>query len=153
VPRSVRIIQKRICPSPTAQAHALRNLAIAHIRLGRLNDAHTQLSHALDLATRAGDLLRQAHSHYSLAYLWERRDNPAQALDHARHALHQYRAAGHQIGQAHALNLVGWYHALLGDYQQALTSCQQSLTLHQELNNHTGQAAGTDNPSLHRCWT
>jgi tetratricopeptide (TPR) repeat protein len=129
---------------PTAQAYAHRNLAIAHIRLGRLDDAHTQLSHALDLATRAGDPLGQAHSHYSLGYLWERRGHPAQALDHARHALRLYRAAGRQIGQAHALNLVGWYHALLGDYQQALTSCQQALTLHQELDNHAGQAATWD---------
>ncbi len=143
VGRSAAAAAERLA-DPTAQAHARRNLAIAHVRLGRVDDAHTQLSHALDLATRAGDLLGQAHSHYSLGYLWERQGHPAQALDHARQALHLYRAAGHQIGQAHALNLIGWYHVLLGDPQQALTSCQQALTLHQELDNHTGQAATWD---------
>jgi tetratricopeptide (TPR) repeat protein len=129
---------------PTAQAHARRNLAIAYIRLGRFDDAHTQLGRALDLATRASDPLGQAHSHYSLGYLRERGGHSAQALDHARHAFHLYRAAGHLIGQAHALNLVGWYHALLGDYQQALTCCQQALSLHQELDNHAGQATTWD---------
>jgi hypothetical protein len=38
---------------PTAQASAHNLLAFAYTRLGRLDDAHTQLRHALDLATRS----------------------------------------------------------------------------------------------------
>jgi tetratricopeptide (TPR) repeat protein len=129
---------------PTAQAYAHRNLALAYTRLGRLVDAHTQLSHALDRATQVGDQAGQAHTHLKLAYLWERRGHHAQALDHARRALDLYRAAGHQDGQADALNAVGWCHALLGDPQQALTSCQQALTLQQGLDDHIGQAATWD---------
>jgi DNA-binding SARP family transcriptional activator len=125
---------------PIAQARAHRNLALAYVQLGRLDDAHTQLSHALRPATGAGDPLGQAHTHHNLAYLWARRGHPAQALDHALQGLSLYRAAGHQAGQARALNLVGWCHALLGDHQQALTACQQARTLFQELGDRQGQA-------------
>jgi tetratricopeptide (TPR) repeat protein len=129
---------------PTAQAHAHRNLANAYTLLGRLDDAHTQLSHTLDLATQTGDQTAQAHTHSNLCSLWGRRGNYSRALDHARQALNLYQATGHQPGQAHGLNQVGWYHAQLGDHQQALTACQQALTLHQELGNHYGQANAWD---------
>jgi tetratricopeptide (TPR) repeat protein len=127
-------------PHPPAQARAHRILADAYTRLGRVDDAHTQLNHALDLATQSGDHTVQAHIHFGLCYLWERQDNYPLALDHARQSLDLCRAAGHQLGQAEALNQIGWYRALLGEHQQALTSCQQALTLHQDLDNRAGQA-------------
>jgi tetratricopeptide (TPR) repeat protein len=129
---------------PTAQAHAHRTLATAYTLLGRFDDAHTQLSHALDLATQTGDPTAQAHTHGHLSYLWERRGNYPQALDHARQARTLYLVTGYQRGQAHALNTVGWCHAMLGDYRQALTACQQALTLHQELGDRDGQATTWD---------
>jgi tetratricopeptide (TPR) repeat protein len=129
---------------PTVQARAHRHLARAYTRLGRFDDAHTQLRHALDLYRQAGDQVGQAHTHQNLAYLWGRQGRPGQALDHARQSLDLSRAAGHQAGQAAALNAVGWYHAQLGDHQQALTSCQQALTLHQELDDRHGQADAWD---------
>ena len=125
---------------PATQARSHRILAHAYILLGRLDDAFTQLRHALDLATRTGDQNQQARAHYNLAILWARRDQPAQALHHARQALHLHQATGDQIGQADALNQVGWYHTLLGEHQQALTYCQQALTLHQQLGDREGQA-------------
>jgi tetratricopeptide (TPR) repeat protein len=125
---------------PAAQARACRNLASAYSQLGRFDDAHNQLSQALDLDTRAGDQAGQAHSHRSLAVLWGVQDDFAQALAHARHALRLYRSAGHQAGQANALNAVGWYQTLLGNHQQALGFCRQALTLCQELEDRTGQA-------------
>jgi tetratricopeptide (TPR) repeat protein len=125
---------------PSAQVRAHHILAHAYIRLGRFDDAHAQLTCALDLATQISDQTGQAHTHHSLAYLWERQGNNSRALDHARQALDLYRAASHQNGQARALNLVGWYHARLGDHQQALTSCQQALDLHQDLHDLDGQA-------------
>jgi tetratricopeptide (TPR) repeat protein len=36
--------------------------------------------------------------------------------------------------------MIGWYHAQLGDYEQALTHCQQAMALFQELADPTGQA-------------
>jgi tetratricopeptide (TPR) repeat protein len=129
---------------PTAQADARRNLALAYSRLGRFDDAHTELGHALDLYRRAADQVGQAHTHQSLAYLWERQGHPARALDHCRRALDLHQAAGHQFGQAYALNTVGWCHALLGDHQQALTYCRQALTLHQNLEDRIGRAHTCD---------
>ena len=129
---------------PTTQAQTHDSLAVTYTRLSRLDDAHTQLRYALDLATQTNNQNQQAHTHRSLAYLWDRRGHPAQALDHARQALHLYQATGHQAGQAYTLNTVGWYHTLLGEHQQALTYCQQALTLHQQRADRFGQAATWD---------
>jgi DNA-binding SARP family transcriptional activator/tetratricopeptide (TPR) repeat protein len=124
---------------PTAQARAHRILAGAYTTLGRLDDAHTELDHALDLTARTGDQVGEARTCYALAVLSDRRGYPAQALDHARRALDLYRAAGQQTWQAIALNAVGWCHAQLGDHQQALTYCHQALTLLQDLNDRPMQ--------------
>ncbi|MDT4986096.1 MAG: hypothetical protein QOI74_190, partial [Micromonosporaceae bacterium] len=125
---------------PTAQARAHRILAGAYTTLGRLDDAHIELGHAVDLSARTGDQVGQARTRYALAVLWERRGHPAEALDHARRALDLYRAAGHRAGEAMTLNAVGWCHAQLGDHRQALTYCQQALTLLQDLDDRPMQA-------------
>jgi len=125
---------------PMAQSLAHRHLANAYIQLSQLEEAHTQLREALDLATQAGDHIGQANTHHNLSFLWEQRGRPDRALEHARQALNLFQAAGHQNGQANALNNVGWYHALLGEYQQALVVCQQALALFQNLGNRDGQA-------------
>jgi tetratricopeptide (TPR) repeat protein/transcriptional regulator with XRE-family HTH domain len=129
---------------PTAEAGARRLLARAYVRVGRLDDARTQLLGALDLSTRIGDLTEQAHTHHTLAYVWERQDRPANALTHCRQALDLFRAAGHQAGQADALNGIGWMHALLGDHRQALTYCRKALPLFQEIGDRGGQAGTWD---------
>jgi tetratricopeptide (TPR) repeat protein len=129
---------------PAVQAGAYRLLALSYIRLGRLDDAHTQLRHAIDLCRQAGDLAGQAHTHLNLGEVRERQGRHREALDHARQALELYRATGHQRGQAMALSDLGWSHALLGEHQQALTCCQEALTLHQELDDRHGQAATWD---------
>jgi hypothetical protein len=47
---------------------------------------------------------------------------------------------GQHVGQARAVNQIGWCHAQLGDHRQALTACQRALTLHQQVDNREGQA-------------
>jgi DNA-binding SARP family transcriptional activator/tetratricopeptide (TPR) repeat protein len=129
---------------PAVQGRGHRILALAYTMLGRLDDAHTELSQALELATQAGDQAVQAQTHVVLGQVWERHGRYTEALHHAQQAVRLYRATGHQAGQALALNAVGRSHALLGDYQQALTACQQALTLHQDLGDRHGQAASWD---------
>jgi DNA-binding SARP family transcriptional activator/tetratricopeptide (TPR) repeat protein len=129
---------------PAVQAPAHRYLASAYTRLGRFDDAHTQLRRALDLTTRAGDLTGQAHIHQSFAHLRDRQGRYREALDHTQQALDLYRAVGHELGQARCLNAVGWYHTLLGDHQLALTTCQQALALLQELDDRPALAATWD---------
>jgi tetratricopeptide (TPR) repeat protein/transcriptional regulator with XRE-family HTH domain len=127
-----------------AQGRAHRYLARAHIRLGRLDEAHTQLRHALDLNTEAGDRVGQAYVHHALAHLWERQGRHRDALGHAQQALDLYRAAAHLQGQALALNAVGWYHAHLGDNRQAVSCCDEALALFEKLGDRAGQAATWD---------
>src|SRR5262249_50273240 len=78
---------------PAAQAHAHRNLASAYTWLGRFDDAHTHMQHALDLCRHTGDLAGQAYTHRNLAVLCERGGHYNEALDHAQQALDLYRAA------------------------------------------------------------
>jgi DNA-binding SARP family transcriptional activator/Tfp pilus assembly protein PilF len=125
---------------PIAQACTHRLLASAYTRLGRFDDANTQLRHVLNLTTQTGDLAGQAQTHHNLSHLWGRRGRHREALDHARQALDLFRAAGHRHGQARALNAIGWEHVLLGDHRQALAYCLQALPLFQDLGDRFGHA-------------
>jgi tetratricopeptide (TPR) repeat protein len=118
---------------PTTQAAVHRLLARAHIQLGRIEDAHTHLRHALDLDRHTGHQTGHPHTHLGLAQAWGRQHRPTDGLHHARQALDLYRAAGRLAGQAKALGLIGWFHSMLGDHHQALTTCQQALTLYQHV--------------------
>jgi tetratricopeptide (TPR) repeat protein len=129
---------------PTAQVRAHRILARAYSQLGRLDDAHTQLTQALDLAARAGDLVGQARVRSNLGALRARQGHYDEAIKHVQRSLDISRATGDGKGQAWALNAIGWYHALLGDSELALTMCQQALALHEEMGDRDGQAATLD---------
>ncbi len=76
------------------------------------------------------------------------RDRNAEALRHAQIALDLFVAAGHQAGHAAALNAVGWYHALLGEHQQALTCCEQALTMLQANRDRPGEGRRLGQPRL-----
>ncbi|HZM84821.1 MAG TPA: tetratricopeptide repeat protein [Candidatus Limnocylindrales bacterium] len=133
--------------NPTAQAYAHLQLATADMRLGHLDDAHTQLRHALDLYRQVGDQgdsAGQAYTHIAIAQVLEQQDLHSDAMHHAHQALELFRAVDHRRGQANALSNIGFYRTLLGDYQQALTTCQQALALLNELGDRTGQAATWD---------
>ncbi|MEU1729206.1 tetratricopeptide repeat protein [Nonomuraea sp. NPDC005692] len=54
------------------------------------------------------------------------------------------RLGGDRIGQACALNVAGWFHAQLGDQEQALEHCRQALDLHRRLGDVLGQANACD---------
>jgi DNA-binding SARP family transcriptional activator/tetratricopeptide (TPR) repeat protein len=123
-----------------AQAHAHRYLGYVYSRLGREDNAHTHLQHALDLYDQLCDPLGKARTHQSLAEVCGLRRRHDEALHHARHALDLYRSSGHRAGEALALNSIGWHHAQLGDHEQALTLCEQSLALHEEIGAHRSKA-------------
>jgi tetratricopeptide (TPR) repeat protein len=123
-----------------AEASARRYLARAYTRLGRFDDAHTQLQRALDLYREAGDQHGQGHTHLNLALMWERWGHHADALDHARTALDLFQALDDRHGRACALNAVGWHQACLGDYHNALEFCQRALADHEDLDDRLGQA-------------
>ncbi len=125
---------------PLAQSHAHRYLARASTQLDALDDAHTHLRRSLDVS---GDPVGQALTHRELAYVCERQGRHDQALHHSAQAMELYAAAGHRRGQAGALNAVGWYQALLGDFEKALRSCRAALGL-LEPDDLDGQASTWD---------
>jgi tetratricopeptide (TPR) repeat protein len=47
-------------------------------------------------------------------------------------------------GQGHALNMVGWCHVQLGEYEQALTYCEQALAFFQLDGDRYGEAHAWD---------
>jgi tetratricopeptide (TPR) repeat protein len=88
-----------------------------------------------------GDLVGQAHTHLNYAQLFDEPGQAQEALAHDLRALELYQAAGHRSGQAKAFNAVGWDHALLGDYVQALRCCEQAVAPMRETNDLAGLAA------------
>lgn len=64
-----------------------------------------------------------------LCLIYEQRGENDRALCSARHALGLYRSAGHRIGEAHALDSVGWHLAIQQDYPEALRCCRQLARL------------------------
>jgi tetratricopeptide (TPR) repeat protein len=129
---------------PIAAALAHRNAAWGEIMLGRYGEADAHLYRALGRHAEAGDTVGRAYTHNTLAYLWSRQDRPDRSLGHATEALTLFRLAGHQRGEADALNNVGWYHTVLGDHRQALVCCQQALALHQQIGDRPGEANTCD---------
>jgi DNA-binding SARP family transcriptional activator/tetratricopeptide (TPR) repeat protein len=125
---------------PAVEIIIYRILARACIQLGRFDEAHSHLHHALTLADAAGDVLSQANIHNSLGHLRVREGRHEKALHHARLAVDLFRAVGRRHGEANTLNGVGWCYAMLGDHQQALAYCQEALRLLEELDDVVGQA-------------
>jgi DNA-binding SARP family transcriptional activator/Tfp pilus assembly protein PilF len=129
---------------PDVQALAHRELANASIEPGLLDQAETHLRRALDLWRSVGNRSKEAHIHSSLAILWERKGDPARALEHARQALAIQETTGHPTGLGLFLNLVGWFLAQVGDHASALTYCRRALSLLQETNHRFGEASAWD---------
>ncbi len=126
------------------RARAHRHLSRAYILLGRLDEAHEQYGHALDLAEQIGDTAGQAHVHLNVANLLERQDRYVEALDHAKLALNLFMTVESKSNQGRARNMVGWFHARLGHYAAALIQCRQALTQLEEVDDRHGQVFAWD---------
>ncbi len=123
------------------EAHALHGLAIGYARAGRLREASPLFRDALRRFEVIGDHVSQATIHNGLSVLAERQQRPADMLSHSLQALDLYRAADHLAGQVWVRNNIGYSHALLGNYQQAITYCQRALAGIQELGERCWEAA------------
>ncbi len=109
------------------QAHSVYRLASGYGRSGCDREAAPLLHQALRLFEQIGDHSSQAAVHLSLSWLAVRQQRPDTGLAHSLRAHDLYRAAGHRTGQARVLNNIGYSHALLGNYAEALTYCERSL--------------------------
>ncbi|GAA1694833.1 hypothetical protein GCM10009830_48330 [Glycomyces endophyticus] len=113
--------------APTAQAHMHRALSWSATRMGRFDDSRTHLLRSLELSLQTGDLVGQAATYNSLAVLDGQQERYAEALDHSRRFLALFETAGNRTGVARGLNVVGWFHAMLGEYDEALVYCERAL--------------------------
>jgi DNA-binding SARP family transcriptional activator/tetratricopeptide (TPR) repeat protein len=127
-----------------AQARAHQCLGYAQLMSDPGQTRHPHLTQALSLYREVGDRMGQAWIHVGFSLALEARRRPRTALGHARKVLSLARASGHRGEEAVALNMIGWLHAQLGDYQQALTYCQPALSMFREVGNRLGQAATED---------
>ena len=132
---------------PAGEAHAVHGLALGYARSGRFGDAYPCFHDALALFGRVGDQVSQGRIHSSLTWLAEREERLTDALDHARQAFDLLGAAGH-AGQAMILNDIGYCHARLGQYQQALSYCERALAAIREVGERHWEAATWDSLGL-----
>jgi tetratricopeptide (TPR) repeat protein len=115
--------------SRLGQASAHRALGRAYARLGPLSKALTHFHQALSLFGDLDENAGQAAVHLGLGGVCSLQGDHRNALGHARQALMLFRASGGLVGEAFALNNVGWCHVNLGEFEEAVTCCQQSLTV------------------------
>ncbi|MEU5696865.1 tetratricopeptide repeat protein [Actinosynnema sp. NPDC020468] len=129
-------------PDPNHRVIAHRCLGRAAARLGRHEDAVGHLRRALDLA--GSSPVEQAHTHRALASAWEQREDYRRALEHARRALDLYRTLDRPIPEAQVLNGVGWFAALLHEFDTARAHCEAALALFRRHDDPPGEAATLD---------
>jgi DNA-binding SARP family transcriptional activator/tetratricopeptide (TPR) repeat protein len=131
-------------PDLATRSRAHRLLGLAHVELGRFEDALDHLHQALTLAEHNHNLFQQAQIHSGLAEAWEGQGGVQQALDHAHHSLDLFHSLDLPGWEAVALNQMGWCAGLLGDYDTAREHCQAALTLHRDHHILPGEAATLD---------
>ncbi|WP_158273903.1 BTAD domain-containing putative transcriptional regulator [Micromonospora sp. RP3T] len=110
-----------------AQARAHCWLAEVYACSGRPDRTASHLDAAWQLYGSLDDTVGLAYVHLCRGWIHEPRRHYQDALDDSRRALDLYRTAGHERGQAHALNNIGWYHAQLGDYERSITYSELAL--------------------------
>jgi len=124
---------------PADQAHALINLGVTHLRLGRHDAAAEHLRPALALFRQAGDPGGQARTltNLGLIELLSGRHRPA--ADHYAQSLALHRAAGDQIGEARALGNLGDIETLLSRHQSAADHYRSALALFRQVGDRAGE--------------
>jgi tetratricopeptide (TPR) repeat protein len=118
---------------PRAEAHALRGVATAQIRLAQYADADRHLQRALDLYAQANDKIGQALTYRALQSLQTKRGDRRAGVIAIEQALALFKAGGHQRGQASSLNNLGVSLLALGEPDSAISYCDQALALFEQL--------------------
>lgn len=127
-----------------ALGHARAGLGNACIQLGRYRQAAVHLEKAARHYRRTGDSVRLAMIHLNIARVLEREHRLREALEHAYQALRLSRAAEHRATQAKAMNVAAWYHAHIGEFQQAIGLCEQALEILAQFRDLPNEAAILD---------
>jgi DNA-binding SARP family transcriptional activator len=124
------------------EAHALMALAFGYARAGREDDAEPLYTQSLRLLERLGGYhASRAAIHAGLCWVAERQQRLAEALSHAQQGHDLHRAAGNRLLEVSTLNDVGYCHALVGNYREAIDCCERALAATQQLGELSWEAA------------
>ena len=125
------------------QAHMHAGLGLAYLRLGAFDEAQAHLMDALVLRTAIDDLDGQINVHLRLSVTYEARGLLQDALDHALKSLELSRT-GDNSYTGDALSAVAWCRALCGEFEHALTLCDESMRWYEAVGSSHGQASILD---------
>ncbi|MFJ9007935.1 AfsR/SARP family transcriptional regulator [Streptomyces canus] len=126
---------------PTPEAHALRGLAQAERYTGHVKESRAHLERAIELFGRIGDMTALAECHRQLSGVLELAGELEPALHHAElcvELLPDTPENSKLLGWARTG--IGWYHALLGRYEEALVHCRAALDFVREAGDDYGEA-------------
>jgi tetratricopeptide (TPR) repeat protein len=125
---------------PNGAAHALTDLGVAHIQLGRTDTAIEHLRQALELFRQTADVTGQARVHNNLGMAAEQSGDFPDASDNYRQALVLHRQMGNRAGEAGALRNLGMIEGRSGRYEAATEAFTQVLPLVREIGHRNGEA-------------
>jgi tetratricopeptide (TPR) repeat protein/DNA-binding SARP family transcriptional activator len=123
-----------------AEAYALANLGVVHMRQGRYEQAAEHYQEALPLFRAAGDRVGEARTLTHLGLVNWRQGRYQQAAERHRQALIRYRETGSSVGEANALSNLGLVSWRQGRYEQAAEGHRQALILYRETGHRFGEA-------------
>ncbi len=130
----------RCVDDPGAEATALTNTGIVHLRQGRNQQAASCFRQARSLAGQAGDRTGEARALHNLGLATDAQDRHAEAADYLQQSLELFRALGDRIGEARATVNRGNASRRQGRYAEAVDHLQQSLELFRALGDRIGEA-------------
>jgi len=127
------------------EAHALLLLALGYARSGRSQEASPYFGQALRLLEKIGGWhSSRVIAQSSLIGIAEQQERHDDMLGHALRALELSRAAGDRILEMMSLNDVGYCHAMLGNYRQAIVCCERALAGSREAGERNRESATWD---------
>jgi tetratricopeptide (TPR) repeat protein len=116
------------------------NLGFAHCELGDLAQARTHLTAALHLYD--DDLHGIALVHLNLGIVARREGRHQDALDEAGAAGELFARIGDHVGEARALNNLGWCHLTMGEHDEAVTCFRNSVDAFRDEHDRQYEAIG-----------
>lgn len=128
-------------PDKMDHIRILISLGRAYAYAGHHDEAVKHLHRAVDLAEQRDDLGLRAVAQANLAWAWITHGDYRTALPYATESLRIRRLSGNELGEADALNIVGWCAARLHDHDLARESAQAALALHGGHGHEHGEGA------------
>jgi tetratricopeptide (TPR) repeat protein/DNA-binding SARP family transcriptional activator len=128
-----------------AEAYALANLGVVHLRQGRYEQAAEHYREALPLFREAGDRSGEARTLTHLGLVNWRQGRYELAAERHRQALTRYRETANRVGEANALSNLGLVWWRQGRYEEAAEGHRQALILYRETRRRIGEANALTN--------